>query len=102
MNLALPRIYPDLDMVKNSYDRISGVLTITYQLGACPTAFKLRHTWPLLQLTQACLQPFAMSSMDIRQRAISLIEHLPQNKLGGHGSVIRGLSGTRSSSAHAA
>jgi hypothetical protein len=55
MNLALPQTYPDLDMVKNSYDRISGVLTITYQIGACPTAFKLCHTCPLLQLTQACL-----------------------------------------------
>jgi len=102
MNLALPQTYPDLDMVKNSYDRISGVLTITYQIGAGPTAFKLRHTCPLLQLTQACLKPFVMSSMDIRQRAISLIEHLPQNKLGGHGSVVRGLSGTRSSSVNAA
>lgn len=67
MNLALPQNYPNLGMVKNSYDRISGVLTITYQIGACPTAFKLRHTCPLLQLTQACLKPFVMSSMDIRQ-----------------------------------
>ena len=101
-NLALPQTYPDLDMVKNSYDRISGVLTITYQIGACPTALKLCHTCPLLQLTQACLKPFVMSSVDIRQRAISLIEHLPQNKIGGHGSVVRGLSGSRSSSVNAA
>ena len=27
MNLALPQTYPDLDMVKNSYALISGVLT---------------------------------------------------------------------------
>lgn len=102
MNFALPQTYPDSDMVKNSYDRISGVLTITYQIGACPTAFKLRYTCPLLQLTQACPKPFVMSSVDIRQRAISLIEHLPQNKLGGHGSVVRGLGGTRSSGVNAA
>ena len=102
MNLALPQTYPDSDMVKNSYALISGVLTVTCWIGADPTAFKLSHPCPLLQLTQACLKPFVMSSMDIRQRAISLIEHLPQNKLGGHGSVIRGLSGTRSSSVNAA
>jgi hypothetical protein len=30
---------------------------------------------------QACPRPFGMSSVDIRQRAISIIEHLPQNKL---------------------
>ena len=89
-------------MVKNSYDLISGVLTVACWIGADPTAFKLRHTCPLLQLMQACLKPFVLSSMDIRQRAISLIEHLPQNKLGGHGSVVRGHSGTRFSGVNAA
>jgi hypothetical protein len=102
INLALPQTYPALDMVKNSYDLISGVLTVTYWIGADPTAFKLSHPCPLLQLTQACLKPFVISSVDIRQRAISLIEHLPQNKLGGHGSVVRGLGGTRLSGVNAA
>jgi hypothetical protein len=90
-----------LDMVKNSYDLISGVLTTTYWIGADPTTFKLSHPCPLLQLTQACLKPFAMSFVDIRQRTISIIEHPPQNKLGDHSSVVRGLSGTRSSGVNA-
>lgn len=65
MNLALPQTYPDLDMVKNSYDLISGVLTVICWIGAGPTAFKLCHTCPLLQLRQACLKPFVMLSVDI-------------------------------------
>ncbi|MBE9109473.1 hypothetical protein IQ273_08600 [Nodosilinea sp. LEGE 07298] len=81
MNLALPQAYPDLDMVKNSYALISGVLTVTCWIGADPTAFKLSHPCPLLQLTQACLKSFVMSFVDIRQRTISIIEHPPQNKL---------------------
>lgn len=102
MNLALPQTYPDLDMIKNSYDLISRVLTVTCWIGSDPMAFKLRHTCPLLQLRQVCLKLFVMLSVDIRQRAISLIERLPQNKLGCHGSVVRGLGGTRSSGVNAA